>query len=150
MPEVVEEKFWIYRSGGEEVLSLREGRLVAAPSAAKEVSPRMGIWVRSIFGWSLRVEVKEGKKIVLASYGMGGNVPELFKNVFVIDTRLGRVKALSSPGQEELPLLELTDDEPVFIPVLGRKGREGGVLVTSARALRISQNKGRIEGFLKA
>ena len=150
VPELTNEEVWIYRSEGKEVLCLREGRLVATSFGAREISPKPELWTKSVFGFSLVLEMREGKKVALFSYGVGGNAADFFKNVFVIDQGLGRVKALSSPAPEVLTLLKLADDSPVFIPVTGRKGKEGGVLVTTARALKVPQNKLRIEGFLKA
>ena len=141
---------WIYEPDGKEVLILNGERLRATLEGAKEISPKTSLWDRVVFGWSLKIEEKEGKKVVLASYGTGGNAPDLFKNVFVINQGLGRVVPLSLPGPEVLSLLELTNDNPVFVPVLRRKGKERGVLVTSARALKIPQNQGRIRGFLTA
>jgi len=146
VPELTNEEVWIYRSEGKEVLCLREGRLVATSFGAREISPKPELWTKSVFGFSLVLEMREGKTVTLFSYGVGRNAADFFKNVFVID--LGRVKALSSPAREVLPLLELTNDSPVFIPVIGRKEREGGVLVTTARVLKNPQNVCIINGFL--
>jgi len=147
VPELIEEEVWIYRLGGEEVLCLREGKLITTRSGVKKISPKQGFWNKAVFAWNLRVQTKEGRKVVLASYRGGENVTEFFKNVFILPA-LGGVTRLSLPGPEVLSLLALTDDNPVFIPVLGRK--DGGVLVTTAKTLKVLQNKLRIEGFLKA
>jgi len=147
VPELVRE-VWLYRFEEKEVLRLNEGVLRITPFGVGEVSPKSGIWNKTVSGW--RIRLNKGKELsVLASYGVGENPWEMFKNVFVIDKKLERVVAKSSLGPEVLCLLELTDDKPVFIPAFRGKER-GGVIVTSVRDLRAPINIDWIEEFLKA
>lgn len=143
---------WIYEPEGREMFTLNEGRVRASTIGVKELSPKTSFWNRILIGWSLQVRTDKERRerFVLASCGIGKNPADLFKNVFIIDQKLGGVVALSSPGREILSLLKLDDDnQPVFIPVSSTRKREGGILVVSNGDLRKPQNKGRIEGFLK-
>jgi len=139
-----------------EMLALDEEGVRATPLGKKHLSPKKPLFGK-VRGWTIRIEKlnEEQERAISASWEKGRDPSYLFKNIFIIDDKLGRVRSLnlSEAGSSLQPLeKDNQDDQLVLISVVPSKTdkERGGVLVTSTKELRKLQNQKRIEGFLTA
>jgi len=133
-----------------EMLTLDEERIKVTPLGRKHLSPKKPLFGK-VCGWTIIIEKsnEEQEGAISASREKGKDPFYLFENIFIIDDKLGRVRALK-PSEAGILQSFKEDNQIVLIPVVPSKTdkERGGVLVTSTKELRKPQNQARIKGFL--